>query len=86
MAHDPAGVFGRAFGYGVAVTRAHGLADEEYAALRQLQQGAAAPPAEDPIWAYLLAVGLVWIDWEVRPPMVHLTAGGRVYPTDQVAQ
>jgi hypothetical protein len=65
-----------------AVTRSHGLHDEEYAALRQLQRGAPAPPADHPVWTYLLAQNLVWIDWEVRPPTVRLTPGGRSYPED----
>jgi hypothetical protein len=64
------------------VSSPHGLNDDEYVALRQLQRGALAPPAEHPVWTYLLATGLVWIDWEVRPPTVRLTASGRTYPTD----
>ena len=35
-----------------------------------------------PVWTYLLAQGLVGIDWEVRPPTVRLTTGGRSYPED----
>jgi hypothetical protein len=64
------------------VSRPHGLHDDEHAALRQLQLGALAPPAEHPVWTYLLATGLVWIDWEVRPPVVRLTPSGRSYPMD----
>jgi hypothetical protein len=64
------------------VSRPHGLHDDEYAALTQLQRGVFAPPAEHPVWTYLLATGLVWIDWEVRPPAVRLTTAGRSYPTD----
>ena len=65
-----------------AVTRPHGLNDDEYAALRQLQRGALAPPVEHPVWTYLLAQNLVRIDWDVRPPTVRLTPGGRAYPED----
>jgi hypothetical protein len=64
------------------VARPHGLHDDEYVALRQLQRGALAPSTEHPVWTYLLATGLVRIDWEVRPPTVRLTASGRSYPTD----
>ena len=64
------------------VTRPLGLHDDEYAALRRLQRGAFAPPADHPVWTYLLAQGLVGIDWEVRPPTVRLTTGGRSYPED----
>ena len=59
-----------------------GLYEEEYAALRQLQVGAQAPPAEHPVWTYLLATELMSTDWDVRPPAVRLTAGGWSYPTD----
>jgi hypothetical protein len=64
------------------VTRPLGLHDDEYAALRRLQRGAIAQPAEHPVWTYLVAQGLVWIDWEMRPPSVRLTTGGRSYPED----
>jgi hypothetical protein len=69
-------------GISPCVSRPHDLHDYEYAALRQLQQGALAPHAEHPVWSYLLATDLVWIDWEVRPPAVRLTLAGRSYPTD----
>lgn len=60
----------------------HGLNDAEYAALRALQEAASAPPATSPVWGFMLSAGLVWIDWQVRPPAVRLTTAGRSYPTD----
>lgn len=57
------------------------LYDAERAALRQLQIGAPAPPAEHPVWGYLLAAGLVWTDRELQPPAMRLTEAGRSHPT-----
>lgn len=64
------------------MARPHGLHDDEHAALQQLQRGGLAPPADHPVWTYLLATGLVRIDRDVRPQAVRLTPAGRSYPTD----
>ena len=58
----------------------NGLSDEELVALRALQQEGDAPVAEDPIWDYLVAASLVWIDRDVHPHQARLTAEGRGYP------
>jgi hypothetical protein len=64
------------------VARPHGLIDEEYEALRALQEAAPAPAPEHVIWDYLVSSGLVWIDEDVLTPTVQLTPAGRRYPTD----
>jgi hypothetical protein len=64
------------------VAHSHGLTDEEYAAIRALQEGGVAPAVTNPVWEYLLSVGLVRVDSDVRPPTVRLTPTGRSYPTD----
>jgi hypothetical protein len=55
------------------VARSHGLTDEEYAAIRALQEGGVAPAVTNPVWEYLLSVDLVRVDSEVRPRTVRLT-------------
>jgi hypothetical protein len=62
--------------------RPHGLSDEEYAAIRALQEAEPAPPADSPLWAYLASRDLVAIDRSVEPPTVTLTPYGRTYPAD----
>ena len=62
--------------------RSHGLTDEEYAAIRALQEAGVVPAVTSPVWEYLLSVGLVLVDTDVRPPPVRLTPSGRSYPTD----
>jgi hypothetical protein len=64
------------------VTHSHGLNDEEYAALRALQEAAPAPPVTDPVWSFMLSAGIVSIDKAARPPTVRLTPAGRRYPSD----
>jgi hypothetical protein len=64
------------------VAHSHGLTDEEYAVIRALQEGGVVPAVTNPVWEYLLSVGLVRVDSEVRPPTVRLTPSGRSYPTD----
>jgi hypothetical protein len=64
------------------MAHSHGLTDEEHAAIRALQEGGFAPAVTNPVWEYLLSVGLVRVDTEVRPPTVRLTPSGRSYPTD----
>jgi hypothetical protein len=64
------------------VAHSHGLTDEEYAAIRALQEGGVVPAVTNPLWEYLLSVGLVRVDTDVRPATVRLTAVGRSYPTD----
>jgi hypothetical protein len=66
----------------VRVAHSHGLTDEEYAAIRALQEAGAVPSVTSPVWEYLLSVGLVRVDTDVRPATVRLTAAGRSYPTD----
>ncbi|MDP9255643.1 MAG: hypothetical protein M3Q31_03670 [Actinomycetota bacterium] len=62
------------------MARTHGLNDEEDAAIHALQEAAPAPPADHPVWAYLVSTSLVWIDKGVQPPTVRLTPYGRSYP------
>ncbi|MDP9257468.1 MAG: hypothetical protein M3Q31_13045 [Actinomycetota bacterium] len=64
------------------MAHSHGLTDEEYATIRALQEGGIVPAATNPVWEYLLSVGLVRVDTDVRPPTVRLTPSGRSYPTD----
>jgi hypothetical protein len=64
------------------VGHSHGLTDEEYAAIGALQEGGVVPTVTSRVWEYLLSVGLVRVDTEVRPPTVRLTPSGRSYPTD----
>ncbi len=65
----------------MCVAHSHGLTDEEYAAIRALQEGGVAPAVTNPVWEYLLSVGLVRVDTDVRPPTVRLTPTGHSYPT-----
>ena len=74
----PAGLRRRSL---LRVARAGGLNDAEYAAIRALQEAAPAPSAYDPVWAYPLVVGLVWISWGAQP-VVRLTPTGRSLFTD----
>ncbi len=62
--------------------RPHGLSDEEYVAIRALQESEPAPPTDSPLWAYLASRDLVTIDRSVKPPTVSLTPYGRTYPED----
>jgi hypothetical protein len=62
--------------------RPHGLNDEEYAAIRALQEDRPAPAPESPIWAYLASRDLVVVDRLAQPPTVELTPYGRTYPAD----
>jgi hypothetical protein len=55
------------------------LTDEQFEAVRALQRGAPAPYAHDHVWTFLLAMGLVWIDAQQRPPEVRLTPIGHNY-------
>jgi hypothetical protein len=64
------------------VAHSHGLTDEEYAAIRALQEGGVVPPVTNPVWEYVRSVGLVRVDSDVRPPTVRLTPSGRSYPED----
>jgi hypothetical protein len=64
------------------VAHSHGLTDEEYAAIRALQEAGVVPAVTNLVWEYLLSVGLVRVDTDVRPPTVRLTPSGRSYPTD----
>jgi hypothetical protein len=43
---------------------------------------AVVPAVTNPVWEYLLSVGLVRVDTDVRPPTVRLTPNGRSYPMD----
>ena len=63
--------------------QANGLSDEEFVALRALQQEGDAPVAEDPIWDYLVSANLVWIDEDVHPHQARLIPEGRVYPMEE---
>lgn len=56
--------------------------ERHHAAIRALQEAAPAPTVTSPVWTYLLSVGLVRVDTDVRPPTVRLTPSGRSYPTD----
>jgi hypothetical protein len=56
------------------------LSDEECEVLRALQQGGTTPLPQEPIWDYLVAADLVWIDRDVHPHEVRLTPRGRAYP------
>ena len=64
------------------MARPHGLNDEEYAAIRALQEASLASHVEHPVWTFLASSSLVWIDRSVQPPTVRLTPRGRSYPTD----
>lgn len=64
------------------MAHSHGLTDGEPAAIRALQEGGVVPAVTNPVWEYLLSVGLVRVDSDVRPPAVRLTPNGRSYPTD----
>jgi hypothetical protein len=50
--------------------------------MRALQEAGVVPAVTSPVWEYLLSVGLVLVDTDVRPPTVRLTPSGRSYPTD----
>jgi hypothetical protein len=41
------------------VAHSHGLTDEEYAAIRALQEADVVPAVTNLVWEYLLSVGLV---------------------------
>jgi hypothetical protein len=62
-------------------SRWRGVNDDECYALRQLQEGGSPPAASFPVWEYPRAIGLVWIDESVTPPVIRLTSQGRSYPT-----
>jgi hypothetical protein len=48
--------------------RIHALTYDELEALRRLQEGSPAPGPDDLAWSYLLSVGLVRVDTDVRRP------------------
>jgi hypothetical protein len=62
--------------------RIYALTYDELEALRCLQEGSSAPGPDDPVWSYLLELGLVWLDAAAVPPKLGLTSAGRGYATD----
>jgi hypothetical protein len=66
------------------MARPYGLTDDEYRAIRQLQDGVPAPPWHCPVWIGPLSASIVWIDRSVDPPAVRLTSDGRTYPSDSM--
>ncbi|MDX6540021.1 MAG: hypothetical protein QOI71_1631 [Gaiellales bacterium] len=63
----------------LAVSHPWDLTDDEFAAIRALQRGEAAPPIGDPVWRGLLEMWMVWIDKSGDPHVVRLTPIGRNY-------
>jgi hypothetical protein len=68
--------------YAAGVAWPHGLNDDEYTAIRALQEAAPSPGADHPVWVCLVSPSLVWIDRSAPPASMRLTAAGRRYPTD----
>jgi hypothetical protein len=62
--------------------RIYALTDDELDALRRLHAQSPAPGRDDPVWAYLLSLGLVWLDTAAGPSAHRLTSSGRGYATD----
>jgi hypothetical protein len=64
------------------VRRTFALTFDELKALRGVQEGSPAQGPNDPVWRYLVSLGLVWLDTDVRPATIRLTSAGRGYATD----
>lgn len=64
------------------VRRTFALTVDELEALRGVQAGSPAQGPDDPVWRYLVSLGLVWLDTDVEPATILLTSAGRGYPTD----
>jgi hypothetical protein len=62
--------------------RIYALTDNELDALRRLHAQSPAPGRDDPVWGYLLSLGLVWLDTASGPSAHRLTSSGRGYATD----
>lgn len=63
--------------------RIYALTYDELEALRRLHEHAPPPDRDDPVWSYLLSLGLVWLDAAPSGPSTHrLTSAGRGYATD----
>lgn len=63
--------------------RIYALTDDELEALRRLHEQGPAPGRDDPVWSYLLSLGLVWLDTAPSGPSTYrLTSAGRGYATD----
>jgi hypothetical protein len=62
--------------------RIYALTDDELDALRRLHAQSPAPGRDDPVWGYLLSLGLVWLDSASGPSAHRLTSSGRGYATD----
>jgi hypothetical protein len=62
--------------------RTYALTYDELEALRRVQEGSPAQGSDDPVWGYLVSLGLVWLDTDVRPATIRLTSAGRGYATD----
>ena len=62
--------------------RTYALTHGELEALRRLREESVAPGADDPVWGYLLALGLVWLDTATEASTMRLTSAGRGYATD----
>ena len=62
--------------------RTYALTNDELEALRRLHEHAPAPDRDDPVWSYLLSLGLVWLDTASGPSTHRLTITGRGYATD----
>lgn len=66
--------------------RPYGLSNDEYHAIRQLQEGLPAPLWHRPVWIGPISAGLVWIDRTSQRPKVLLTSNGLNYPRDVTAE
>jgi hypothetical protein len=62
--------------------RTYALTHDELAALRRVQEGAPAQGPRDPVWSYLMSIGLVWLDTDVQPATIRLSSAGSGYATD----
>jgi hypothetical protein len=62
--------------------RLYALTYDELEALRRLHEQSPAPGPEEPVWSYLLSLGLVWLDTATLPATPRLTIEGRGYATD----
>jgi hypothetical protein len=64
------------------VQRIYALTYDELEALRRLHAQSPAPDRADPVWGYLLSLGLVWLDTDSGLSTHRLTSAGRGYATD----
>jgi hypothetical protein len=66
----------------LAVSHPWELTDEQFAAIRALQGGAATPRANEAIWRALQSLSMVWIDESGDPHVVRLTPGATTTPAN----